>query len=71
MPKRTVLQSIIVGRGEKRITPAIGEVFDFTDDELKSLPEGAVSEMATVSAADVPLEGEQKTKGGKKAEADL
>lgn len=37
MPKRKVVQTVIVFRDGQRIKPAIGEIFDFTQKELESI----------------------------------
>lgn len=37
MPKRKVLQTVIVYRDGTRIKPAIGEIFDFKQAELESI----------------------------------
>ncbi|UYL83559.1 hypothetical protein [Salmonella phage ZCSE8] len=37
MPKRKVLQTVIVYRDGARIKPAIGEIFDFKQAELESI----------------------------------
>lgn len=37
MPKRVPVQTIVVHREGKRITPKIGEAFDFTAEELADL----------------------------------
>lgn len=37
MPKRKVLQTVIVHRDGQRIRPLVGAIFDFTADELASI----------------------------------
>lgn len=37
MPKRIVRAPVLVNRDGKSFTPRIGEVFDFTDKELKEI----------------------------------
>lgn len=37
MPKRKVLQTVIVHRDGQRLRPSLGEIFDFTADELASI----------------------------------
>lgn len=37
MPKREVIQSIILGRGDKRIHLELGQVFDFTEKEIAEI----------------------------------
>lgn len=55
--KREVLQSVIVGRGTERFNLTTGQMFDFTEEELKQLPPGCVSAKTTVDldAGDVDL----------------
>lgn len=51
MPKREVVQSITLGRGNKRIQLKYGQVFDFTDAELAEIMKvnpNAVSAKVTV-----------------------
>lgn len=37
MPKRIVKAPVLVNRDGKAFTPRLGEVFDFTDKELKEI----------------------------------
>lgn len=37
MPKRKVLQTVILHRTTGRVTPSIGDIFDFTADEVETL----------------------------------
>lgn len=37
MPKRKVLQTVIVHRDGQRIRPLVGAIFDFTADEVASI----------------------------------
>jgi hypothetical protein len=37
MPEMMVIGSVVLGRGDERIEPPIGKVFDFTADEIKTL----------------------------------
>lgn len=37
MPKRIVKSTVIVYRDGKQVKPVIGEVFDFTDAEVKDI----------------------------------
>lgn len=85
MPKRKVAQTVIVYRDGQRLKPAIGEIFDFTDDEMQSInrinPEALtrpiiavdVENEAAQAEAKAAVEAEEakaKAKGGKaKAEA--
>lgn len=60
MPKREVIQSIVLGRGTERIHLTTGQVFDFTDEELAELNAanpGAISKHTTIDldAGDVDL----------------
>jgi hypothetical protein len=51
MPKREVVQSIVLGRGTERIQLTTGQVFDFTDEELDELAQanpGAISKHTTI-----------------------
>lgn len=62
--RREVLQSVVVGRGPERHYLSTGQVFDFTEEELKQLPAGAVSTKTTVDldSGDVNLK-EVETQG--------
>lgn len=37
MPKRKVLQTVILHRTTGRVTPTVGEIFDFTAEEVETL----------------------------------
>lgn len=77
MPKRKVVQTVIVFRDGQRIKPAIGEIFDFTQKELESINKmnpGALDRPIIEVDAEAPV-AEEKTeakaptkKGGKAAQ---
>ncbi|WP_458321534.1 DUF7443 domain-containing protein [Providencia sp. CRPN22473] len=37
MPKRKVLQTVILHRATGRVVPTVGEIFDFTPEEVETL----------------------------------
>ena len=63
MPKRKVVQTVIVFRDGQRIKPAIGEIFDFTQKELESINKmnpGALDRPVIEVDAEAPV-AEEKT----------
>lgn len=44
MPQRVVQQSVVVMRDGKRVTPKIGETFDFTAEEIEQAGADALRE---------------------------
>ena len=82
MPKRKVVQTVIVFRDGQRIKPAIGEIFDFTQKELESINKmnpGALDRPvievdaealdAAAAKAEAPAETKAAAKKGGKAAA--
>lgn len=83
MPKRKVVQTVIVFRDGQRIKPAIGEIFDFTQKELESINAmnpGALDrpvievdaealDAAAAAKAEAPAETKAAAKKGGKAAA--
>lgn len=61
MPLRTPMQSVIVMRDKKRVTPEIGTPFEFTADEVAEIEEMNPDALSTVGTVDL-------TKAEKKAE---
>lgn len=52
MPKREIIQSVILGRADKRISLEPGQVFDFTDaelDEIMAVNPNAISAKVTIN----------------------
>lgn len=72
MPKRKVLQTVIVHRDGQRIRPLVGAIFDFTADEVASI--NAINRDALgkpVMEVDVENEdARQKAEADAKAAAD-
>lgn len=62
MPKRKVIQTVILYRNGERVKPAIGSIFDFTADEVAQLaqvaPEALARPIIEVDAEN--LEAQQK-----------
>lgn len=83
MPKRKVVQTVIVFRDGQRIKPTIGEIFDFTQKELESINKmnpGALDrpvievdaeslDAAAAAKAEAPAETKSAAKKGGKAAA--
>lgn len=83
MPKRKVVQTVIVFRDGQRIKPTIGEIFDFTQKELESINKmnpGALDrpvievdaeslDAAAAAKAETPAETKAAAKKGGKASA--
>ena len=82
MPKRKVVQTVIVFRDGQRIKPTIGEIFDFTQKELESINKmnpGALDRPvievdaealdAAAAKAEAPAETKAAAKKGGKAAA--
>lgn len=56
MPLRTPMQSVVVIRDKKRVTPEIGKPFEFTKEEVAEIEEmnpDALSTLATVDVSEV------------------
>jgi hypothetical protein len=54
MPKRIVKSSVMVQRGGKLVYPQVGQPFDFTDAELKSINAGNPKALEKIILADEP-----------------
>lgn len=69
MPKRIVKDTIVLHREGKQVVPEIGQLFDFTADELNSINKAnpaAVQHIVTTDPAPVEkVEPAQTAKGGK------
>lgn len=67
MPKRKVIQTVILYRNGERVKPAIGSIFDFTADEVKQLGEIAPEALARpIMEVDVEnLEAQKKAEAAK------
>lgn len=67
MPKRKVIQTVILYRNGERVKPAIGSIFDFTADEVAQLAQVAPEALARpIMEVDVEnLEAQKKAEAAK------
>lgn len=76
MPKRKVAQTVVVFREGSRITPAIGTIFDFTQDEVNQItslsPEALTRPVIEVDVENLAAQEKAKAEAeaAAKAEAD-
>lgn len=59
MPQRTPMQSVIVTRDKKRVTPEIGKPFEFTAHEIAEIDAMNPDALSTLATVDVS-QGEKK-----------
>lgn len=72
--KRTVLQSVVVKKDGRSFVPPIGQVYEFTSEELadiERLNPDALSDRADVSVDDLAAAGGKKVKAADKDEGPL
>lgn len=74
MPKRKVVQTVIVYRDGSRIVPKIGEIFDFTEQELSDInsvnPEAVTRPIVQVDIEELEREKALKREADAKAAQD-
>lgn len=70
MPKRKVVQTVVIYRDGQRIKPAIGDIFDFKQNELEDInsinPDALARPIVEVDVENVQAQADAKAK----AEAD-
>jgi hypothetical protein len=73
MPKRKVVQTVIVYRDGQRIRPAVGEIFDFKQDELDNImginPEALTRPIIEVDVENLQAQKEAQEKADAEAKA--
>lgn len=73
MPKRKVAQAVIVYRDGQRLKPAIGEIFDFTDEEMQTInrinPEALTRPIIAVDVENEAAQAEAKAAAEAEAKA--
>lgn len=73
MPKRKVVQTVIVYRDGQRIKPAVGEIFDFKQPELDSImainPEALTRPIIEVDVENLQAQKEAQEKADAEAKA--
>lgn len=73
MPKRKVVQTVIVYRDGQRIRPAVGQIFDFQQSELDSImainPEALTRPIIEVDVENLQAQKEAQEKADAEAKA--
>lgn len=73
MPKRKVVQTVIVYRDGQRIRPAVGQIFDFQQAELDSImainPEALTRPIIEVDVENLQAQKEAQEKADAEAKA--